>query len=314
MRYARFALALCAGGCLLALSGCERPPFAGPAAAPEIRPGEPVFAIPAGPRHDAAGYQLILDFEVGGGRPYYDARLARPTWPGFASGVTWGIGYDGGYNSRSVILTDWHRVPYGDRERLADVSGITGKAAKPLAAGLRDIVVAWPHAEEVFQRVTIGRFWAQTRRAFPGVEKLPPSAQWALLSLVYNRGPGMSGARRAEMREIRAAVARGDLRAAAEANRRSIRLWRGTEIERGMRRRRNAESELLEKGLTQRVGRVERSWGEFPSDSSRPLRDVIVWTRPERRWTVYPVVTATANEAALYGYDFTAELRGIYRF
>lgn len=302
MQYARAALALLAGGWLLAVASCDRKPFTGPGEAPEIRAGEPVFAVPGGPPHDSRGYQLILDFEVGGGKPYYDKLLSRPVWPRYASGVTWGVGYDGGYSSRSVILTDWHRVPYGNRTRLADTSGITGKAAKPVAAGLRDIVIPWDHAEEVFQRVTIGRYWQQTRRAFPGVEKLCPAAQWALLSLVYNRGTSMSGARRAEMRTIRAAVARGDVKAAARANRASIRVWKGSQIENGMRRRRNAESALME------------SCSSSPFASSRPLREVIVFSPPpERRWSIYPVITATAGEEDGQ-YVATAEIRGTITF
>ena len=33
----------------------------------------------------------------------------------------------------------------------------------------------------------------RTRAAFPGVDALPADAQGALVSLVYNRGPGMTG-------------------------------------------------------------------------------------------------------------------------
>lgn len=300
MRYHRAVFAGLTGLWLLAVAGCERRPFAGPPEAKEIRPGEPVFGLAPGPPHDDRGYQLILDFEVGGGKAYYDKLLSRPMWPKYASGVTWGVGYDGGYSARSVILTDWHRVPYGNRERLADTSGITGKAAKPVAAGLRDIVIPWPHAEEVFQRVTISRYWEQTRRAFPGVEKLCPEAQWALLSLVYNRGPGMSGARRAEMREIRAAVARGDIKSAARANRASVRVWAGSEIERGMRRRRNAEAALMESCLDFRFSTIDQPF---------PIR----YAPRERQWTIYPVITATAGAEAGQ-YVATAELRGSFKF
>lgn len=211
-----------------------------------VLPGVPVFAVPEGPMWSDPGYQLILDYEVGGGKPYYDKFLSHPTWPGFVSGVTVGVGYDCGYSAADVIQLDWHQLPFVERDRLAATSGVTGRQAKSLIPSVEDILIAWPHAQEVFQRVTVGRYWQMTRRAFPGVEALCPEAQWVCLSTVFNRGSGMTGSRRKEMRDMRDAVERQDYVALAKAERASVRVWAGTDIERGMQRRRFAEATLIE--------------------------------------------------------------------
>jgi GH24 family phage-related lysozyme (muramidase) len=77
------------------------------------------------------------------------------------------------------------------------------------------------------------------------MERLHPNAQAALVSLVFNRGNSLVGERRSEMRAIRDAVARSDHREIARQLRAMVRLWRGTDIERGMTRRRNAEAALV---------------------------------------------------------------------
>ena len=67
------------------------------------------IGLPPKPELTDEGRALLYEFEVGGGQRYYERFLARPTWPGFASGVTVGVGYDCGYNSAEVILQDWRR-------------------------------------------------------------------------------------------------------------------------------------------------------------------------------------------------------------
>lgn len=187
--------------------------------------------------------KLLLEFEVGGGETYYNARLKRPTWPGVASGVTIGIGYDLGYNSAAVMRSDWSALPWADTERLAAVCGIKGSAAKPAAARVKDIVIPWGMALEVFEVVTIPKFASHTRHAFPGSEKLHPDAFGGLLSLVFNRGASLIGPSRAEMRGIAGLVGRKNYRAIAEQIRAMKRLWPGV---RGLLRRREAEAALIE--------------------------------------------------------------------
>jgi GH24 family phage-related lysozyme (muramidase) len=188
---------------------------------------------------------LILDYEVGGGRPYYENHLARPTWPGASSGVTIGVGYDCGYNSAPVIRHDWDLLDNRARSRLAATALVSGARARPLASSLRDVLIRWNIAETVFNRVTLARFTSLTARTFPGFEQLETNAQAALVSLIFNRGSSMTGPRRAEMRAIRAAVPRRDYRAIAAQLRAMKRIWSGQGME-GLLRRREAEARLVE--------------------------------------------------------------------
>lgn len=183
-----------------------------------------------------------MEFETGG-RAYYQLRLQSPTWPGGASGVTVGVGFDCGYNSKAEILEAWRNSDA--RFELAACAGITGERAKALVPRLRGIVIPWEQAQEVFERVTLPRFMRTTETVFPGVDQLPPDAQGALLSLVFNRGAGMQGDRRREMRVIRALVPHGDLAGIAAAIRAMKRLWVGRGLN-GLLRRRDAEAALVE--------------------------------------------------------------------
>jgi hypothetical protein len=187
-----------------------------------------------------------LEFEVGGGQQYYKKFLQRPTWPEGASGVTIGIGYDLGYNSVEVFNRDWNKLGDTDQKRLSNCCGLKGEAAKNRLASVRDIIVAWELAWEVFNEVTIPKFYNFTKEAFPGFDELPADVQGGLVSLVFNRGTSMEGNRRREMRAIRDLVAKKDARGIAEKVREMKRIWVGTSIARGMNRRRDAEADLIE--------------------------------------------------------------------
>jgi GH24 family phage-related lysozyme (muramidase) len=158
----------------------------------------------------ANAYKLILKYEVGGGRSYYNKALKHPCYPGGASGVTIGIGYDMGYNTAAQFATDWKGVlPASDYHRLVPHLGKKRGNAKAAIASVKDISVSWEAAEVVFKRNTLPRFIAETIRAFPGAEKLHPDAFGALVSLVFNRGGSISGRSRSEMLNIRKALASG---------------------------------------------------------------------------------------------------------
>lgn len=246
MRYLRTTLAVCLGA--LALTGCK-PASDNRGAAPPISEAAPLISLPPAPLLSPKGYQLILDYEVGGGQAYYSRFLASPTWPGASSGVTVGVGYDCGYNSKPVIVRDWAGMPNtAYRERLGNTAGVKGQAAKSLVQSVGDIVIDWRYAEAVFNDVTINRYHQLTQRTYPGFERLHGNAQAALVSLTFNRGSSMTGDRRKEMRDIRDCAARQDYAGMARANRASIRVWKGSSIEKGMARRREAEARLMEGG------------------------------------------------------------------
>lgn len=202
--------------------------------------------IPAGPlKISPESRDLIVEFETGG-KAYYQSRLQHPTWPGGASGVTVGIGYDVGYNSRAAVLADWQALPEGSRNALASAAGVKGVAAKPRAAALRWILVPWASAETLFVSNTMPRFGKMTAAAFPGITSTHGHVQGAMLSIVFNRGASMAGSGRTEMRAIRGHVAAGRITPIPREIRGMKRLWIGKGLP-GLIRRREAEATLIER-------------------------------------------------------------------
>lgn len=221
---------------------------------PQERPAAPAVAasvLPApkpaadAPLLDDASLQLIVDGETGG-QARYTRLYQSPVWPGGGSGVTIGVGYDLGQSSADVIALDWRE--HADVERLAAEAGVAGAAARARIPSLRDVVTPWRLAESVFSVSTLPRYYRLAHRAFgDGFRTLAPPAQGALVSLVYNRGASMAGERRREMRTIRdECVPRGDRHCIARELRAMVRIWVGTDIEAGMRTRREAEARLAE--------------------------------------------------------------------
>lgn len=194
-----------------------------------------------------AAVALIVRWEVGS-QALYTRRYEAPIWPGGASGVTWGIGYDGGHQTRQQIGLDWSDLPAASR--LQATAGITGAAAQPAARDLRDVRVPFGLASDVFGVASLPRYHSSARRAFgaDGFDALPADARGALVSLVYNRGASMTGPARAEMRAIRDVCLPGaDVICIAGQIRQMCRLWRGTELEAGLCGRREDEAGLTER-------------------------------------------------------------------
>lgn len=202
-------------------------------------------SIPAGPLAiSPESKALIVEFETGG-RSYYQSKLQRPTWPGGASGVTVGIGYDVGYNTRAAVLSDWKALPESSRNALASAAGVKGVAAKSRASALKWINVPWADAEALFVSNTMPRFGKMTDTAFPGITRTHGHVQGAMLSIVFNRGSSMSGASRIEMRAIRGHVASGRISSIPREIRGMKRLWQHKGLP-GLIRRREAEAKLIE--------------------------------------------------------------------
>lgn len=207
---------------------------------PTLPPPEPANAAC---RRAAAA--LIIRWEVTSSA-YYRRRLERPIWPGGASGITWGIGYDGGHQTQAVIADDWHEHEAVDR--LATAAGITGRQARSILGRYRDIRTAFDYASRVFEERSLVEYERRTERAFRnGFTELRPNACAALVSLVYNRGASMTGDSRREMRNIRDnCVPKQDYACIAAEIRAMKRLWRGAVNENGLSARREAEAILAE--------------------------------------------------------------------
>lgn len=182
-------------------------------------------------------------------------------WPGGDSGITIGIGYDLGFCTHDEFFTDWSpHISPDVMHRLAEAIGTQGESAKNMAPSFADITITRSVAEQVFTEQSLPTLKQKTAKAFPGVTELPPDAQGALVSLVYNRGSSMakdpqdSKDRRREMREIRDAITRNDLSMAetlesiAASLESMKRLWVGQGLD-GLLRRRDAEATLVRSSI-----------------------------------------------------------------
>lgn len=192
-----------------------------------------------------AAVDMIVAFEIVS-PAYYVKRLQHPVWPGGASGVTWGIGYDGGHQAATRIASDWAAHP--GAERLRTTAGVIGAAAKPLAAQLRDVRTPLPLAEQVFATSTLPSYDALAARTFhTGWECVGANPRGSLTATVYNRGASMRGHSRREMRALRDdCVPRCDTACMAAQYRSMKRVWVGTSLEVGLARRYEATARLAE--------------------------------------------------------------------
>ena len=201
--------------------------------------------VVAAPQVHPRAVAMIVRWEVTS-REFYRARLQGVICPGGASGPTWGIGWDGGHQTREATLGAWAQHPQA--ARLAETSGAVGpQACARSRAALRDVRVSLDLAETVFVDAMLPVYHRATQRAYPGIETLGPLPEGAILSNVFNRGASMAGSRAAEKRYIRdVCVPKADTACIAAQLRASCRLWRGTGNERGQCGRREDEARLAE--------------------------------------------------------------------
>jgi hypothetical protein len=185
---------------------------------------------------------LVIEYEVGG-RSDYNQHPEAPD--ARYSGITQGIGYDDSQNAPAVIIEDWQSLGATNAKRLAATHTYIGRAAQSHLHEVREIVVPWMSAFEVFNKIDVAREWTRAERAMPGFDDLRPNAQAAVISLGFNRGWSFVGDNRREMRAIRDAVPKQDYTEIASQLRKMIRVWVGTDIYNGMKRRRLAEADLV---------------------------------------------------------------------
>lgn len=199
-----------------------------------------------------AADDLIVACEVGS-RAQYEKLYHRPEWPGGASGVTIGIGYDLGYATPEKIKNDWAGRRSVDPAMLVAMlscSGVTGSSAQALTSQVRSqIDIPWDAAVDVYERVDIPQWTDRVCNDIPGADKLPPDCLGSLTSLAYNRGASFKneGDRYREMRAIRSHIMAGELPAVSGEIRAMKRLW-GSD-QRGLLIRRDKEAALWDRGL-----------------------------------------------------------------
>lgn len=193
---------------------------------------------------------LLLEYETGGGKEYYNKYLSKFTWPGGASGPTIGIGIDCGYYTPAELAKMLSFLKETELDLVKKASGKTGVNGKEYTKILRKegIVVSWEQAEEIFKQFTWPKFTRVAEKAFPDLDKLHPDAYGAIVSLVFNRGSSMKGDSRKEMRNIRALVSEKNYKKMANEIRNMKRLWVGQNLD-GLLKRRDAEASLLESAI-----------------------------------------------------------------
>lgn len=200
-----------------------------------------------------AAIDLIVTEEVSS-EATYQKLYQHPEWPGGASGVTIGIGYDCGYFTADVIAADWgDKLPAPMVKCLEDVAGIHGSPASSYAHQLRGVVsVPWDAAMAVFMQRDMPKWEQIVAHALPNTDKLSGDSFGSLTSLSYNRGAGgfnshgVHGDRFEEMRNIHALMAAEQFDKIPDEFRHMKRLWPNVA---GLQHRRDHEADLFAKGL-----------------------------------------------------------------
>ena len=174
-----------------------------------------------------------------------------PSWPGGASGVTYGHGYDLGYNSEDQIKRDWAAHVNGNvLAFMVSCAGVKGETAKKrITTQTRVLRITTDAAREVFENRTLPRFIKLARDTYPGFDELNEDTRGAIVSLVFNRGSsfGVQGQAswesRREMRELAPLILAKDYEGIAAKIKEMSRLWTGKGLD-GLIARRHNEAAL----------------------------------------------------------------------
>lgn len=199
------------------------------------------------------GLNFVVRFETAS-KSFYERRLSKPNWPGGASGVTIGIGYDLGLTDQETIYEILKgRLKEEQILILSEAAGVRGDAARSLAAreDFQSIEISWETAQAIFRETMLLEFMRRTQRRFPRMREIHFACQIALISLVINRGDRLDGEGRRHMRRINDAIAARQPRRIPIHLRDMTQIWEGRGLD-GLRQRREAEARLCEIGLEAR--------------------------------------------------------------
>lgn len=190
---------------------------------------------------------LLLKYEVGGGKAYYEKYLSKFTWPGGASGPTIAIGVDCAYYSQSELSEIFSSLPKDQVKLIQEASGKSGEKGKEYTLTLRSagISVDWDKALEIFEKLTWPKFTKLAEKTFPNLSNLHADAYGAIISLVFNRGTSLKGDSRKEMVNIKNLIPKKDYKKIAKEFRNMKRIWIGKGLD-GLLERRESEAKLIE--------------------------------------------------------------------
>jgi hypothetical protein len=232
-----------------------------------------------------AAFDLIVREEVSS-QAYYVRHYQHPEWPGGASGITIGIGYDLGYATPNKIRADWG--PHVTTTMLLVMircSGVHGDDARAILSEVQsEILIPWDQAIYVFSERDIPQWTAAVIKACPGADKMTPTCLGVLVSLAYNRGAAgfnAEGDRYSEMRAIRSDIP-GRIPAIPTELRSMERLWPNVS---DLRNRREHEATLFQEGLTVPGVLAKVSPTPDATDPEIPLNDGPARTKPSTTTT-----------------------------
>jgi peptidoglycan hydrolase-like protein with peptidoglycan-binding domain len=212
------------------------------------------------PRLKTNGVAFIAAEETGG-LSYYNIKTRWPHYPGVASGITIGVGYDLRWNSEQDFFATWgDHLSRSTLLELAKDIGNRGTKKRVLELKRAGIEVPFKSAWAVFVKKTLPDFYAQTQFIYPSLDRIPDFCRSVLVSLVFNRGTDLSGPRRKEMKNIQTILSKTDQPGLTKAEtKRALedveteivsmkRLWDSSS---GLVKRRQAEANLWRDGLDQ---------------------------------------------------------------
>jgi hypothetical protein len=267
-----------------------------------------------------AALDLIVNEEVGG-PAVYTKLYQRPEWPGGASGITIGIGYDCGYQNAAGIVDDWQGlIPPEQVLALTSCAGKKGVAAHSMLSWIRpQVLVPLDEAMKVFNLKDMPRWINATDNALPNCDLLPPDCFGALVSLSYNRGCSydLNGSRYVEMNNIKQHMLMKQFDKIPQEFRSMKRLWNN-----GLVGRREREAQLFEHGLASMNGlktvtlkshrdEVRRDAYYLAGGSGLSVMIGAVTSNAAHDLTFYSVVAAASALCALTGW---ALIKTICRF
>ncbi len=207
---------------------------------------------------DTNGVAFIALEETGGLR-YYNQVTRWPHYPGVASGVTIGVGYDLRFNSETDFRALWGpHLPNAVIDELSKDIGKKGTQKRVIALKKMGIEVPFSAAWPVFVQKTLPIFYNKTESIYPSLSRLPDLCRSVLVSLVFNRGSSLKGPTRSEMRAIKDILVEADSGAINKPKKKMIlsdvedelvsmkRLWG---LQSGLAKRRQSEANLWRLGL-----------------------------------------------------------------
>src|SRR3546814_20587444 len=113
-----------------------------------------------------------------------------PHFPGEASGVTIGVGYDLRFQEAADFEADWAGIL--TPAQLASLRPHLGKKGSRAACDtLTDLRIPFSAAWQVFVKRALPRAIGDTGRCYGDLAALPPLCRGPLVSLVYHHGPSL---------------------------------------------------------------------------------------------------------------------------